>query len=211
MPGAPPHDGIRLFLPAFGFWCVFAGIGAQRVFDLIATVRAVPWRFALRAALAAALLTSAVNLVRYYPANAVALQPHRGRSSGRRRERHGTGVLVGCARQRRPQVAQRAHRARRGPRLFSSVQRGPVTRLGQSCAHKLSDAETGRFKWYVLQNRPAMFTLVDRRLMDRERPAYVKYAGRRPSGTAVPRDLDVPLISVFSFDQYQRARRRVAR
>ena len=32
LPGAPPHDGIRLFLPAFGFWCVFAGIGAQRVF-----------------------------------------------------------------------------------------------------------------------------------------------------------------------------------
>jgi hypothetical protein len=56
-----------------------------------------------------------------------------------------------------------------------------------------------------------MFTRTDRRLMDRETPAYVKYAGRRRSGEAVPRDLDVPLISVFSFDQYQRARRRTGR
>jgi len=47
--------------------------------------------------------------------------------------------------------------------------------------------------------------------MGREKPAYVKYAGRRRGGQAVARDLDVPLISVFSFEQYQRARRRTAR
>ena len=72
-------------------------------------------------------------------------------------------------------------------------------------------ADTAPFKWYVLQNRPAMFTRVDRYLMAREKPAYVKYAGRRRRGKAVARDLDVPLISVFSFEQYQRARRRSAR
>jgi hypothetical protein len=67
--------------------------------------------------------------------------------------------------------------------------------------------ETGRFKWYVLQNRPGMFTNTDRYLMRREKPAYVKYAGRRRRGETVPHDLAVPLISVFTSDQYHRARR----
>ena len=34
LPGAPPHDGIRLFLPAFGLWCVLTSIGAQQVWDM---------------------------------------------------------------------------------------------------------------------------------------------------------------------------------
>jgi hypothetical protein len=71
--------------------------------------------------------------------------------------------------------------------------------------------ETEPFKWYVLQNRPGMFSGTDRALMRRETPVFVKYAGRRGAGQAVPSDLDVPLISVFSFEQYQRARRRADR
>jgi hypothetical protein len=70
------------------------------------------------------------------------------------------------------------------------------------------DPDKEPFRWYVLQNRPGMFTPTDRFLMRHERPAYVKYAGRRPSRVDVPPDLDVPLISIFSFDQYQRAQSR---
>ena len=69
---------------------------------------------------------------------------------------------------------------------------------GADCARTNVNADTAPCKWYVLQNRPAMFTRIDRYLMTREKPAYVKYAGRRRSGQAVARDLDVPLISVFS-------------
>jgi hypothetical protein len=58
----------------------------------------------------------------------------------------------------------------------------------------------------VLQNRPGMFTLIDHRLVRREKPAYVKYAGRRRTGQTVPHDLDVPLIYIFSFEQYERTR-----
>jgi hypothetical protein len=66
--------------------------------------------------------------------------------------------------------------------------------------------KTETFKWYVLQNRPGMLTRIDRSLMRREKPAFVKYAGRRRAQEKVPADLDVPLILVFSFEQYQRAR-----
>jgi hypothetical protein len=68
------------------------------------------------------------------------------------------------------------------------------------------DPREGTFKWYVLQNRPGMFTRTDRVLMRSATPAFIKYAGRRSTGTPVPRDLDVPLIAIFSFEQYERAR-----
>lgn len=35
LPAAPLHDGIRLFLPAFPFWCVLAGIGCAELARLV--------------------------------------------------------------------------------------------------------------------------------------------------------------------------------
>jgi hypothetical protein len=184
---------------------VCAGIGAQRVLDRISTIRAVPWRWALGAALAGALLTSAVNLARYYPqtlshysliAGGVRGAADRGMEPAYWWDALDNDVLKWINDSTGPDEAL----------AFS-----PVFDLGQlRDSGKLRaptvDAETGPFKFYVLQNRPGMFTPTDRVLMGSETPAYAKYAGRRPGGTAVPRDLDVPLISVFSFDQYQRAR-----
>ncbi len=210
LPGAPPHDGIRLFLPAFGFWCVFAGIGAQRVFDRISTIRAVSWRWALRAALTGALMTSAVNLARYYPQTL----SHYSLIAGGVRGAADKGMEPAYWWDALDNDVLKWISDRTGP--DEAVAFSPVFNLGYLGASgklraQIVDPESGPFKFYVLQNRPGMFTRTDRFLMDGEKPAYVKYAGRRPSGTAVPRDLDVPLISVFSFDQYQRARRAVAR
>ena len=207
LPAAPPHDGIRLFLPAFGFWCVFAGIGAQQVFNLIRTVRAVSWRIALRLALSGALLGSAVNLARYYPQTL----SHYSLIAGGLRGAADKGMEPAYWWDALDNDVLKWLDERTG--ADEAIAFSPVFNLrhlhdmGKLRAHTVN-AETRRFKWYVLQNRPAMFTDADRFLMRREKPAYVKYAGRRRSGQAVPRDLDVPLISVFSLDQYQRARRR---
>jgi hypothetical protein len=209
LPGTPPHDGIRLFLPAFGFWCVLAGIGAQQVFDLISSIRVVSWRRALRATLAVSLLASAVNMVRYYPQTlshyALIAGGLRGASDKGMEPAYwwdalDNDVLTWLDQRVGPDEAL----------AFSPVYDvGQLRDLGKLRAHTV-DAETRPFKWYVLQNRPGMFTRTDRLLMDREKPAYVKYAGRRSSRRAVPSDLDVPLIAVFSFDQYQHARWRAA-
>jgi hypothetical protein len=59
------------------------------------------------------------------------------------------------------------------------------------------------FGWYVVQNRPGLLSAADRILISAEKPAYSKYAGHHPRG--VPADLNVPLILVFSYEQYQRA------
>ncbi len=65
-PNAPPHDGIRLFLPAFGFWCVLAGVGAGQVWN--ATRQ--PGRImngVARIAVAIGLAAGAFNVARDYP------------------------------------------------------------------------------------------------------------------------------------------------
>jgi hypothetical protein len=210
LPGAPPHDGIRLFLPAFGFWCVFAGIGAQQIFNLIGTVGAASWRIALRLALSGALLASAVNLARYYPQTL----SHYSLLAGGLRGAADKGMEPAYWWDALDSDVLKWLDERTGADeaiAFSPVFNvGHLHDRGKLRAHTVN-AETRPFKWYVLQNRPGMFTRTDRRLMGREKPAYVKYAGRRRSGEAVPRDLEVPLISVFSFDQYQRARRRNGR
>ena len=207
LPGAPPHDGIRLFLPAFGFWCVFAGIGAQRVFALIETVRARSWRSGLRVAVCGALLASAVNLARYYPQTL----SHYSLIAGGLRGAAGKGMEPAYWWDALDNDVLRWLNDRAGPRdtlAFSPIFNvGRLRDLGRLRA-SVVDPQIGGFKFYVLQNRPAMFTRTDRNLMSRETPVYVKYAGRRAGGRVVPRDLDVPLISVFSLEQYQRARRR---
>jgi len=208
LPGAPPHDGIRLFLPAFGFWCVFAGIGAQRIFILAATLRVRAWRMGLRLALCGALLASAVNLARYYPQTlshySILAGGLRGAADKGMEPTYWWDALDN-------DVLQWLNMRANGDEAiaFSTIYNTGQLRDSGKLLAKNVNAETTPFKWYVLQNRPAMFTRIDRYLMAREKPAYVKYPGRRHSGQAVPRDLDVPLISVFSFEQYQRARRRV--
>ena len=45
MPGVPRYDGVRLFLPAFPFLALLAGVGGRRCWDwLAASARKRPWR-----------------------------------------------------------------------------------------------------------------------------------------------------------------------
>jgi hypothetical protein len=206
LPGAPPHDGIRLFLPAFGFWCVFAGVGAQSAYGAISALQSVYWRAALRAALVVALLASAVDVARYYPqtlshysllAGGVAGAARKGMEPAYWWDALDNDVLSWINQRTGPDEGV----------AFSPAANLALLREWRRLVPRPVDPQRQPFKWYVLQNRPGMFTPVDRALMRREQPAYVKYPGRRRAGEEVPADLQVPLILVFSFDQYQRARR----
>jgi hypothetical protein len=68
---------------------------------------------------------------------------------------------------------------------------------------EVADRHAGGFHWYVLQNRAGMLNAAERALIASDSPAYVKYAGRHVR--SVPADLNVPLILVFSHEQYRRA------
>ena len=206
LPGAPPHDGIRLFLPAFGLWCVLAGIGAQTVLGTLSSIRVASWRNAFRIALVAALLTSAVDVIRYYPQMLSHYSPLAGGLAGAVR----MGMEPAYWWDALDNDVLKWVNERTGPR--ESVAFSPVANLGllrdwRRLHPRAVDARTDVFKWYVLQNRPGMLTRIDRILMRREQPVFVKYAGRRRARERVPADMKVPLILVFSFEQYQRARR----
>lgn len=204
MPGSPPHDGIRLFLPAFGFWCVLAGVGAQAVWNVAASTTS--WRARiLRVAIIIAVLSSAVDIARYYPQtlshyNAVAGGVHGAAELGMEPaywwDALDKDVLSWLNEHTEPAAVV----------AFSPVSN--MTELhawGRLRPHDV-DPEKEEFKWYVLQNRPGKFTDRDRALVKGAEPAYVKYAGRRPAGDPVPIDLRVPLLMIYSYDQYKNAR-----
>jgi 4-amino-4-deoxy-L-arabinose transferase-like glycosyltransferase len=206
LPGAPPHDGVRLFLPALGFWCVFAGIGAQSVVAAIAAVPSAPARWALRSALVAALLSGAVTVGRYYPqtlshynlmAGGVRGAAERGMEPAYWWDGLDNDVLLWLNNSTSSGEAV----------AFSPIFDVLLLKAWGRLRPPAVNPEQATFKWYVLQNRPGMFTDLDRALMGHEKPAYVKYAGRRRAGQKVPDDLNVALISIFSFEQYQRARK----
>jgi hypothetical protein len=207
LPGAPAHDGIRLFLPAFGFWCVFAAIGAQVLIDAVAAApSALAWRIAARLALAGALVVNALNLARYYPQTL----SHYNAIAGGLRGAAAKGMEPAYWWDAFDADVVRWLNEHTGPTeavAYSPVANVAFLREWRGLRPEQVDPRAGPFKWYVLQNRPGLFTRTDRVLMRSETPAFVKYAGRWRSDTPPPADLDVPLISIFSADQYERARR----
>ena len=58
--------------------------------------------------------------------------------------------------------------------------------------------DRGTFRWYVLQRRPSAHQRADRWLIENERPAF----GRTFAG--------VPLLEVYSYEQYERSKRATA-
>jgi hypothetical protein len=201
-PGVPGHDGIRLFLPAFGFWCVLAGVGGQHVWDTSSRWAGARRATIARAALVIALVGDLANLARYYPqtlshynilvggvrgAAALGMEPTYWWDS------LDSDVLNWLNEHTEP-----------GARVAfsSSANIGLLHAWG-----RLRPAQAPRggvFAWYVLQNRTAFLADSDRQLLARGTPALTKYAGWHRTVRA-PRDLDVPLLLVFPYEQYRAA------
>jgi hypothetical protein len=202
LPWAPPHDGIRLFLPAFGFWCVFAAIGAQFVWEL-SKAASTASKVMIRAGLAATAIACAVTVARYYPqtlshynllAGGVRGAASRGMEPTYWWDALDSDVLSWLNEHTEPGAAIA---------VFEPANLSLLREWGKLRTNDVNPRTT-QFKWYVLQNRPGMFSDVERALVRSETPAFVKYAGRRRWASTVPRDLDVPLILVFSYEDYRR-------
>jgi dolichyl-phosphate-mannose-protein mannosyltransferase len=202
LPGVPPHDGIRLFLPAFGFWCVLAGVGGQAVWDWSSQLADARRMLLARAALVAALAAGGVNLARYYPqtlshysalvggvrgATALGMEPAYWWDS------LDSEVLAWINEHTEPDE-----------RVAFSASANISILHGWGRLHPVQAPRGGVFKWYVLQNRTAFLADSDRQLMARGTPALVKYAGHGRIAQA-PWDLNVPLLLVYPYDQYRAA------
>lgn len=204
LPNAPPHDGIRLFLPAFGFWCVFAGIGAQRMWHASRTKGPLRSPLLVRLAIVIALAADVITVARYYPQTLSHYSLLVGGVSGAARmgmeptywwDALDTDVLTWINENTEPGAAV----------AFSYTSNISQLREWGRLRPPQADLRRGVFKWYVLQNRTGFLGEVDRLLMRTIQPAYTKFAGRRPAGSPVPADLNVPLLLVFTGDEFKAA------
>jgi hypothetical protein len=204
LPGMPPNDGIRLFLPAFGFWCAIAGGGAQRAWDGARLSRRT-----VATVLTAAFALTAANEARYYPQllshYSVLVGGLRGASALGFEPTYWWDALDDEA------IAWlNEHTARDAWVAFSSPPSSALDLLRAWGRIRFRPADVDwnmPFTWYVVQNRPSMLTEIDKRLLRDGQPAYVKYAGRH--GRRVPSDLRVPLLLVYSPSEYERVSSRV--
>ncbi len=203
LPGAPPHDGIRLFLPSFGLWCLLAGIGAQRTWDMVIPLTL--WRKRIAHCIIwAALIGAGVNLARYYPQNLshynLLVGGVRGASQLGMEPTYWWDALDNDA------LSWLNTNTTPGSAVaFSRLSANNLSRL-QEWGHLQVDTtnpDEENFQWYVMQNRQSLFDAVERTLFNSTKPVYVSYAGHL--GENVDQDLQVPLLMVFSADQYNEA------
>jgi dolichyl-phosphate-mannose-protein mannosyltransferase len=202
LPGVPPHDGIRLFLPAFGFWCVLAGVGGQAAWEWSSRFAGAKRMMLARAAMVTALAGGVVNLARYYPQT---LSHYNGLVGGvRGAAALGMEPAYWWDSLDSDVLAWINDHTEPGARVAFSASANISILHGWGRLRPVQAPRGGVFKWYVLQNRTAFLADSDRRLLASGTPALVKYAGYGREGQA-PWDLNVPLLLIYPYDQYRAA------
>jgi hypothetical protein len=201
LPGTPPHDGIRLFLPSFGFWCVLAGIGGHWLWEAT-TAASIQKQRVWRGLLAASLAAGALNVARYHPQTLSHYNMLVGGVRGA--ARLGMEPTYWWDSLDRDVLTWLNTHTAPGERVaFSSIANISMIR-GWGWLTPEQAYRQGTFKWYVFQNRTSFLAPSDRWLMAHQQPAFARYPGGRDAGN-VPPDLDVPILLVYSFDQYRAA------
>ncbi|MBX3411660.1 MAG: glycosyltransferase family 39 protein [Pirellulales bacterium] len=211
-PFAPPHDGLRLFLPSFAFLACLAGVGFDRLWRRFARrdLEISRGRLLLRRTLLALPLAAAAGSTAWYwpqelsyynlaigglrGATALGMEPTYYWDS---LDRHvfawldantapDEKILFGAA----------------PPENLALLREWGTLRRGYRAA------DPGRYRWYVIQLRPSGWRDFDRWLLAHEQPAYQHTI--RPSDRELgPWSLDVPLLNIYTYEQYERARAAV--
>jgi len=205
LPWAPPHDGVRLFLPCFAFLAILAGIGTSTAIGWsAAATHGYRLRRLAEAAVVAAYLGSATSLAWYSPqwlsyynfcigglrgATAVGMEPT-----------YYWDALDHCV------LAWLDENTRPGEKVHvaaGSAENLDWMRCWGTLKVECRPQAPGTYRWYVLQHRPSAWQPEDRWLIERGSPALTKTIR---SGGWGPWRLDVPLVEVYPFGQYIEAR-----
>jgi hypothetical protein len=205
LPGTPPHDGVRLFLPSFAFLAALAGVGCHRVLAWAA----LRWPAGPRARRLAALallvpyLGAASSLAWYAPqwlsyysvligglpgATAAGMEP--------------TYYWDGLDRPVLDWLHE--HTAEDQKIAFGACSPENLRLMNEwGVLRRATDpGSPGEFRWYVLQRRPSGLRPADAWLVEHGRPALSKLI--RPGGWG-PWRLDVPLVEVYDYRHYEAA------
>jgi 4-amino-4-deoxy-L-arabinose transferase-like glycosyltransferase len=198
LPGVPPHDGVRLFLPAFAMLAALAGLGADWVWKAINS----PAK--CYGLLAVLYLTAAVSLVAYAPQwlsyYNLAIGGLRGATALGMEPTYYWDALdhsvLDWLNAHTPPGDKICFAAPSWPNLERMRRWGVLRR-------DYREEAPGRFVWYVVQRRPSAMSDADRWLLTHAQPAMQK-------SLATWGLRNTPLLDVFAHPDYLAAERAVA-
>lgn len=216
VPGTPVHDAERLILPSFAFLAALAGLGCERVWAwasrwsivvarrprLLLIPPSVGKQIAL-AGLVAIYTSSATSLVWYTPQwlsyYNLAIGGLRGADALGMEATYYWDALddeVLAWLHEHTRADEKIEFAAGSPLNLELLERWGVLKRGWR------PHDPGTYRWRVIQRRPTFWSAADRRLIEEGTPAYTKTI-RPPSMGFGPWRLDVPLIYVFSHEQFK--------
>jgi hypothetical protein len=221
LPGVPGHDGERQLMASFPFVACLAAYGIVGVhrflIRLIRRVAAAPaahdglaalhdeshrsyWSYGPRVAcgglIAAALGTALAGVIRYHPVQLAYYNEIIGGPRGAARAGLEPTYFWDAL---TPDMLEwlNAHSTGDDAVLFSAVpQSFHYLRRWGKLRVRLLPLETGRRRWYVLQNRPGLFRPADRWLIEHGTPSHIRVQD------------GVPLVWIFTLEQYEQAIRQ---
>jgi 4-amino-4-deoxy-L-arabinose transferase-like glycosyltransferase len=187
LPHTPAHDGVRLFLPAFGLLALLGGLGARSLLE-----RSARWG---TAAIVAALAEGIASIAVLMPVPLSYFSPVVGGLSGAAAMgMEPTYYWDALTPDARRWLAEHTPPGRSfcfatNPTSWLYLQRtGELSRLFWPIDPRFRDPPL----WYVMQNRPGDFSEENRALASQGRAAYVVTK------------LGVPLIWIFPYEEYRR-------
>ena len=191
MPHTPGHDGVRLFLPAFGMLAMLGGLGARRLLEWSAG-----WP---KVAIAAALTEGIVSIAVMIPVPLSYFSPIVGGLPGATKlGMEPTYYWDALSPDARRWLAENTLPGRTFYFRGGSTSWLYLRRTGE-LPRQLAPFDRGLTQWVVLQNRPGAFSADDRALMAGGRPVYTV------------KKLGVDLIWIFPYSELERLIRQPAR
>ncbi|WP_165249770.1 ArnT family glycosyltransferase [Paludisphaera soli] len=191
MPNTPGHDGVRLFLPAFGVLALLAGPGVAQVRDWFGK--------ASRWVASASLVEGVASVALLMPVPLAYFSPIVGGPPGAAR----LGMEPTYYWDALDADALAWLRAETAPGRTIQFSTFPTSwlylRQVGSLPARIAPVDRGVPQWYVLQNRPGAWNSWDHVLASRGKPAYTVSK------------LGVPLIWVFPYEALQEAAREARR
>ncbi len=187
LPHTPGHDGVRLFLPAFGVMALLVGMGTKQVVDRFRPWGTLAVTAAIAEALASILLVLPVPLSYFSPLVG-------GLPGATRLGMEPTYYWDGLSAEARHWLREQT-RAGQTIRFATFPTSWLYLRQIGELPRKLEPVDPGSPVWYVLQNRPGAWSRWDRRLVEQSTPALVV------------RKFGVPLIWVFPYADVEAAMR----
>jgi hypothetical protein len=184
LPGAPGHDGVRLFLPASGLLALLGGFSVKVLVD-----RGKIW---VRVAAAVALLEGAMSVALMMPVPLSYFSPVIGGLQGAASSgMEPTYYWDALGPEARRWLAERTPPGRTIVFRTFPTSWLYLREVGE-LPKQLAPIDPGLPLWVVVQNRPGAFSEDDRKLVESGRPAYTVTK------------LGVPLVWIFPASEFER-------